>query len=143
MIRIGSRGSQLALWQANHIADALRALGHDVSIDIIRTTGDRMQNMAFASVGAKGMFTREIEDALLAGSIDLAVHSLKDLPTELGEAFTLAAIPRREDPRDVLVSERYGGFDALPAGAVAGGDQGQPRLHLRATSVTPRLPHSC
>ncbi len=85
MIRIGSRGSQLALWQANHIADALRALGHDVSIDIIRTTGDRMQNIAFASVGAKGMFTREIEDALLAETIDLAVHSLKDLPTELGE----------------------------------------------------------
>ena len=66
MIRIGSRGSQLALWQANHIADALRALGHEVSIEIIRTTGDRMQNIAFASVGAKGMFTREIEEALLA-----------------------------------------------------------------------------
>jgi hydroxymethylbilane synthase len=108
LIRIGSRGSQLALWQANHIADALRALGHDVSIDIIRTTGDRMQNMAFASVGAKGMFTREIEDALLAGSIDLAVHSLKDLPTELGEAFTLAAIPRREDAPAILQRCRRG-----------------------------------
>jgi hydroxymethylbilane synthase len=132
LIRIGSRGSQLALWQANHIADALRALGHDVSIDIIRTTGDRMQNMAFAAVGAKGMFTREIEDALLAGSIDLAVHSLKDLPTELGEAFTLAAIPRREDPRDVLVSERYSGFDALPAGAVVGTSSLRRQAQLRA-----------
>ena len=69
MIRIGSRGSQLALWQANHIADALRALGHEVSIEIIRTTGDRMQNIAFASVGAKGMFTREIEEALQANTI--------------------------------------------------------------------------
>ncbi len=132
MIRIGSRGSRLALWQANHIADALRALGHDVSIDIVRTTGDRMQNIAFASVGAKGMFTREIEDALLAGTIDLAVHSLKDLPTELGDAFTLAAIPQRADPRDVLVSERYSGFDALPAGAVVGTSSLRRQAQLRA-----------
>jgi hydroxymethylbilane synthase len=132
LIRIGSRGSQLALWQANHIAEILRVLGHDVSIEIIRTTGDRLQNIAFASVGAKGMFTREIEEALLAGSIDLAVHSLKDLPTELGEAFTLAAIPRREDPRDVLVSERYAGFDALPAGAVVGTSSLRRQAQLRA-----------
>jgi hydroxymethylbilane synthase len=132
LIRIGSRGSQLALWQANHIADALRRLGHEVSIEIIRTTGDRLQNMAFASVGAKGMFTREIEDALVAESIDLAVHSLKDLPTELGEQFTLAAIPRRADPRDVLVSERYDGFDALPAGAVVGTSSLRRQAQLRA-----------
>ena len=132
MIRIGSRGSQLALWQANHIAQALRALGHEVSIEIIRTTGDRMQNIAFASVGAKGMFTREIEDALLAGTIDLAVHSLKDLPTELGEEFTLAAIPKRADPRDVLVSERYAAFAALPSGAVVGTSSLRRQAQLRA-----------
>jgi hydroxymethylbilane synthase len=132
LIRIGSRGSQLALWQANHIAEVLRNLGHEVSIEIIRTTGDRMQNIAFASVGAKGMFTREIEDALLAETIDLAVHSLKDLPTELGEQFTLAAIPQRADPRDVLVSERYGGFDALPAGAVVGTSSLRRQAQLRA-----------
>lgn len=132
MIRIGSRGSQLALWQANHIADTLRALGHDVSIDIIRTTGDRMQNMAFASVGAKGMFTREIEDALLAESIDLAVHSLKDLPTELAEPFVLAAIPQRADPRDVFVSERYWEFNSLPAGAVVGTSSLRRQAQLRA-----------
>ena len=120
------------MWQANHIADALRALGHEVSIEIIRTTGDRMQNIAFASVGAKGMFTREIEEALLAGTIDLAVHSLKDLPTELGEPFTLAAIPRRADPRDVLVSEQYAGFDALPAGAVVGTSSLRRQAQLRA-----------
>ena len=132
MIRIGSRGSQLALWQANHIAAALRALGHNVSIQIIRTTGDRMQSMAFASVGAKGMFTREIEEALQANTIDLAVHSLKDLPTELGEPFTLAAIPLRADPRDVLVSERYAGFDALPAGAVVGTSSLRRQAQLRA-----------
>jgi hydroxymethylbilane synthase len=132
LIRIGSRGSQLALWQANHIAEALRGLGHEVSIEIIRTTGDRMQNIAFASVGAKGMFTREIEDALLAEAIDLAVHSLKDLPTELGGQFTLAAIPKRADARDVLVSERYGGFDALPAGAVVGSSSLRRQAQLRA-----------
>ncbi len=132
MIRIGSRGSQLALWQANHIADALRALGHEVSIEIIRTTGDRMQNIAFASVGAKGMFTREIEEALQANAIDLAVHSLKDLPTELGEPFALAAIPLRADPRDVLVSERYSSFDALPAGAVVGTSSLRRQAQLRA-----------
>jgi hydroxymethylbilane synthase len=132
LIRIGSRGSQLALWQANHIADTLRQLGHEVSIEIIRTTGDRMQNMAFASVGAKGMFTREIEEALLAGTIDLAVHSLKDLPTELGEPFVLAAIPPRADARDVLVSERYDGFDALPAGAVVGTSSLRRQAQLRS-----------
>jgi hydroxymethylbilane synthase len=132
LIRIGSRGSQLALWQANHIAAVLRNLGHEVSIEIIRTTGDRMQNIAFASVGAKGMFTREIEDALLAETIDLAVHSLKDLPTELGSQFTLAAVPKRADPRDVLVSERYGGFDALPAGAVVGTSSMRRQAQLRA-----------
>jgi hydroxymethylbilane synthase len=132
LIRIGSRGSQLALWQANHIADALRGLGHEVSIEVIRTTGDRLQNIAFASVGAKGMFTREIEEALQANTIDLAVHSLKDLPTELGEPFTLAAIPQRADPRDVLVSERYASFDALPAGAVVGTSSLRRQAQLRA-----------
>jgi hydroxymethylbilane synthase len=132
LIRIGSRGSQLALWQANHIAETLRNLGHEVSIEIIRTTGDRMQGIAFASVGAKGMFTKEIEDALLAETIDLAVHSLKDLPTELGAPFTLAAIPPRADARDVLVSERYSGLDALPAGAVVGTSSLRRQAQLRA-----------
>jgi hydroxymethylbilane synthase len=132
LIRIGSRGSQLALWQANHIAAELRSLGHEVSIEVIRTTGDRMQNIAFASVGAKGMFTKEIEEALLAGSIDLAVHSLKDLPTDLGEPFTLAAIPRRADARDVLVSERYRGLAALPAGAIVGTSSLRRQAQLRA-----------
>jgi hydroxymethylbilane synthase len=99
---------------------------------MFRSTSSAPLAIAFASVGAKGMFTREIEDALLAGSIDLAVHSLKDLPTELGEAFTLAAIPERADPRDVLVSERYGGFDTLPAGAVVGTSSLRRQAQLRA-----------
>ena len=131
-MRIGSRGSQLALWQANHIADRLRALGHEVTIEIIRTTGDAMQNVAFAKVGSKGMFIKEIEEALLDGRIDLAVHSLKDLPTELDPAFALAAIPDRVDPRDALLSARYDSFAALPEGARVGTSSLRRRAQLRA-----------
>src|ERR1700759_5551405 len=107
-------------------------LGHEVSIEVIRTTGDRMQSVAFASVGAKGMFTKEIEEALLAGSIDLAVHSLKDLPTELGENFSLGAIPKRADARDVLVSERCPSFAQLPSGAIVGTSSVRRQAQLRA-----------
>ncbi len=131
MIRIGSRGSQLALWQANFIAGALRGLGREVVIRIIRTTGDRLQGSAFPAAEGKGIFTREIEEALLAGEIDLAVHSLKDLPTDLSSAFTLAAIPKRADPRDVLVSERYASLEDLPAGAVIGSGSLRRQAQLR------------
>ena len=118
MIRIGSRASQLARWQSDHIADALRALGHEVEIKLIQTTGDRLQQVAFAKVGTKGMFTQEIEDALLRSSededhVDLAVHSLKDMPTELAAPFVLGAIPKRVDPRDALVSTQFHSFAAL------------------------------
>src|SRR5881409_867756 len=102
-LRIGSRGSQLALWQANHIAALLRERGHEVELEIIKTTGDKITNVALAKVGIKGMFTKEIEEALAEGRIDLAVHSLKDLPTELPKPFALAATPVRVDARDVLV----------------------------------------
>ncbi len=86
LLRIGSRGSQLALWQANHIAALLRERGHQVELEIIKTTGDKITDVALAKVGTKGMFTKEIEEALAEGRIDLAVHSLKDLPTELAAA---------------------------------------------------------
>lgn len=103
MIVIGSRGSQLALWQANHIAACLRKLGVETRLEIIKTTGDKITDVPLAQVGGKGLFTKEIEEALLAGTIDLAVHSLKDMPTGLPEGLTLAAIPEREDPRDALI----------------------------------------
>lgn len=119
-LRIGSRGSQLALWQANHIAARLREQGHEVAIEIIRTTGDAMQSVSFAQVGTKGMFTKEIEEALIEERIDLAVHSLKDLPAMLTEPFALAAIPERADPRDAFVSTHYESFAALPNGARVG-----------------------
>lgn len=131
-LRIGSRGSQLALWQANHIAALLREQGHAVEIEIIKTTGDRLQEVTFAQVGSKGMFTKEIEEALAAGRVDLAVHSLKDLPTELPEPFALAATPRRVDPRDALVSVKYGSLAELPKGARVGTSSQRRRAQLIA-----------
>ncbi len=100
MIVIGSRGSQLALWQARHIASKLNV---ETRIEIIKTTGDKIQDMPLSQVGGKGLFTKEIEEALLDHRIDLAVHSLKDMPSELPLGLTLAAIPEREDPRDALL----------------------------------------
>ena len=131
-LRIGSRGSQLALWQANHIASLLRGRGHSVEIEIIKTTGDRLQEVTFAQVGSKGMFTKEIEEALAEGRVHLAVHSLKDLPTELPEPFALAATPPRVDPRDVLVSVRFNSLAALPQGAVVGTSSMRRRAQLMA-----------
>jgi len=137
VLRIGSRGSKLALWQTHHIADRLRAAGHAVEIEIIRTLGDAMQHVPFAEVGgterdAKGMFTKEIEEALYAGRIDLAVHSLKDLPTELAAPFAIAAIPERVDPRDAFVSVLYESFEALPHGARIGTSSLRRQAQLKA-----------
>ncbi len=131
-LRIGSRGSQLALWQANHIAALLRGEGHIVEIEIIKTTGDRLQEVTFAQVGSKGMFTKEIEEALADERVDLAVHSLKDLPTELPEPFTLAATPPRVDPRDVFVSIKHPNLAALPDGARVGTSSQRRRAQLKA-----------
>jgi hydroxymethylbilane synthase len=131
-LRIGSRGSQLALWQANHIAALLTGQGHEVEIEIIKTTGDRLQEVTFAQVGSKGMFTKEIEEALAAGTVDLAVHSLKDLPTELAEPFLLAATPPRVDPRDAFVSLKHANLASLPQGARVGTSSQRRRAQLKA-----------
>jgi hydroxymethylbilane synthase len=131
-LRIGSRGSQLALWQANHIAELLRVQGHEVKIEIIKTTGDRLQEVTFAEVGSKGMFTKEIEEALAASRIDLAVHSLKDLPTELPPGFALAATPVRADPRDVFVSVKHASLAELPRRARVGTSSQRRRAQLKA-----------
>jgi hydroxymethylbilane synthase len=117
MLVIGSRGSQLALWQARWVQGRLAALGLESRIQIIRTTGDRIQSAPLSSVGGKGLFTKEIEDALLAGEVDLAVHSLKDLPTQIPDGLEITAIPEREDPRDAMVGRRLAD---LPAGAKVG-----------------------
>jgi len=117
MLVIASRGSQLALWQARWVAGELAAYGHECRIEIIKTTGDKITDVPLAKVGTKGLFTKEIEEALLEGRADLAVHSLKDLPTELPAGLELAAIPPREDPYDALVGKRLAD---LPEGARVG-----------------------
>ena len=103
MLVIGSRGSQLALWQSRWVAARLKELGFDTRIEIIHTTGDKITDVPLAKVGTKGLFTKEIEEALLANTVHLAVHSLKDMPTALPDGLTLAAIPEREDPRDAVI----------------------------------------
>ena len=117
MLVIASRGSQLALWQARWVAAQLTAAGHPCRIEIIKTTGDKITDVPLAKVGTKGLFTKEIEEALLDGRAHLAVHSLKDLPTELPEGLVLAAVPQREDPRDAVVGKKLAD---LPEGARVG-----------------------
>jgi hydroxymethylbilane synthase len=131
-LRIGSRGSQLALWQANHISALLRERGHEVELEIIKTTGDKITDVALAKVGTKGMFTKEIEEALAEGRIDLAVHSLKDLPTELSQGFEIAAVTTRENPRDVFCSRNYESIEDLPRGALVGTSSLRRQAQLKA-----------
>src|ERR1700738_4907470 len=117
MLVIGSRGSKLALWQAPRVKGRLGERGAGCRIKIIHTTGDKITDVALSKVGTKGLFTKEIEEALLAGSIDLAVHSLKDMPTEVPAGLTLAAFPVRENPRDAIVGKPLA---ELPHGACVG-----------------------
>jgi hydroxymethylbilane synthase len=127
-LTIGSRGSPLALWQARFIAAALDRAGVAIRVEIIKTTGDHLQTASLAQAGGKGLFTKEIEEALLDGSIDLAVHSLKDLPTELPEGLTIAAIPERESPFDAIAGSRLAD---LPPGARVGTSSGRRAAQLR------------
>lgn len=129
MLRIGSRGSQLALWQARWIQRRLEEFGEAAAIQIIKTTGDKITDVPLAKVGSKGLFTKEIEEALLDGRVDLAVHSLKDLPTELPPGLTIAAVPEREDPRDALLGAR---LKDLPPGARIGTSSLRRSAQLRA-----------
>jgi len=124
--RLGTRGSELALAQSNAVAARLAELGHEVELTIIRTAGDTSTALAFADIGAPGVFVREIEQALLEERIELAVHSYKDLPTASPEELVIAAVPWREDPADVLLigsnvsSAEAGGLSSLPPGATVG-----------------------
>ncbi|MCC7203375.1 MAG: hydroxymethylbilane synthase [Nitrospirae bacterium] len=121
-IRIGSRGSKLAIWQAEHIKSELEAryAGITVTIQKIKTTGDKILDVPLAKVGGKGLFVKEIEDALLRNDIDIAVHSMKDVPAILPEGLCIGAIPEREDPRDALLSRDGSGFLHLRHGARIG-----------------------
>jgi hydroxymethylbilane synthase len=138
MIVIGSRGSQLALWQARHVAACLATLGAETRIEIIKTTGDKIQDVPLAKIGGKGLFTKEIEEALLDGSIDLAVHSLKDVPSELPAGLTLSAIPEREDPRDALIGRPLA---ELASGAIVGTSslRRSAQLHALGKGIVTRI----
>jgi hydroxymethylbilane synthase len=121
IIRLGSRGSTLALWQAEHVrAEVERRTGRNVEITRIKTTGDMILDVPLSKVGGKGLFVKEIEEALLSNRIDLAVHSMKDVPTDLPGGLEISCITRREDPRDAFLSVSHARFEDLPAGAHVG-----------------------
>lgn len=136
VVRIASRGSELALWQAHHVRDLLLSAdpSAEVEIQVIRTTGDRITDVPLSRIGDRGLFTKEVDSALLDGSADLAVHSLKDVPTQLPDGLVLAAITERADPRDVLLCRPglTADLDSLPAGARVGTSSLRRRAQLRA-----------
>jgi len=133
MIRIGTRGSALALWQANEVA---RLLGGDTEIVTVKTTGDKRQDVPLATIGGKGLWVKELEEALLRGEIDLAVHSLKDVPSVLPEEFALAAFLERADPRDAWVQVAHKSLASLPEKAKIATSAPRRRAQLQA-----RWPH--
>ena len=133
-LTIGSRGSHLALWQSNWVKTQLEQRGYVVTIEIIQTTGDKITDVPLAKIGSKGLFTKEIEEALLDGRVDLAVHSCKDMPTELPGGLVLSAIPVREDPRDVVVGRTIA---ELGSGAIVG--TGSLRRASQLHSLRPDL----
>lgn len=137
VVRLATRGSALALAQAALVADRLRAQGAAVEVLPIRTEGDRLAEARLAALGGKGLFVREIEQAVLAGRADCAVHSLKDLPAALPAGLVLAAFPPRDAAGDVLVSRRGGGLDELPAGAAVG--TSSPRRVALVRALRPDL----
>jgi hydroxymethylbilane synthase len=131
---IATRKSPLALWQANHVRDALMARnpGLDVELFTMTTQGDKILDTPLAKVGGKGLFVKELELGILEGRADLAVHSMKDVPVEFPEGLGLAAILKREDPRDVLISKTFSSIDALPEGARVGTSSLRRQCQLRA-----------
>jgi hydroxymethylbilane synthase len=131
LLRLGTRKSKLALWQANFVKEKLEALGCKVELVPITTTGDKILDAPLAKIGGKGLFVKEIENALLAGEIDLAVHSLKDVPITIPEGLTLSAITEREEPYDVLISRNGKKLEELPSGAVVGTSSLRRQVQIR------------
>ena len=133
-LKIATRKSPLALWQAEHVADALRARNPGLGVELVamRTSGDKLLDAPLARVGGKGLFIKELERALLDGRADVAVHSMKDVPVELPPELHLTVVMARADPRDALVSMRFGALDALPTGAVVGTSSLRRRCQLAA-----------
>ncbi len=129
---IATRGSKLALWQSKHIKARLEELrpGLEVELNIIVTSGDKIQDVALAKIGGKGLFLKELEEAMLRGEAHMAVHSLKDVPTVMPEGLPLAAITEREDVRDAMLSEKYASLNELPQGAVVGTSSLRRKMQL-------------
>jgi hydroxymethylbilane synthase len=129
---IATRGSQLALWQSNHMKSVLEEQnpGLEVELNVIVTTGDKIIDRPLAAIGGKGLFLKELEEAMLRGEAHIAVHSLKDVPTVMPEGLLLAAITEREDVRDALLSEKYADISALPKGAVVGTSSLRRRMQI-------------
>jgi len=137
LLRIGTRGSKLALVQANMVASLLRAKGAACEIVTVKTTGDRIQDRPLADAGGKGLFVKELEDALLDERIDIAVHSMKDVPVDLPAGLAITALLPREDPRDVFVSNKAANLTGLPKGARIG--TSSVRRHAQVARVRPDL----
>jgi len=131
---IATRGSKLALWQSEHIKAVLEEQnpGLEVSLKIVVTSGDKILDVPLAKIGGKGLFLKEIEETMLGGEAQLAVHSLKDVPTQMPDGLILAAITEREDDRDAMLSEKYASIDALPQGAVVGTSSLRRRMQILA-----------
>lgn len=136
-IRIGTRGSQLALWQANETARCLREAGYEPSLHVIKTTGDKRHDVSLATIGGKGLFIKELEEALERGEIDVAVHSLKDVPSLVPEQFALAGFLERADPRDAWIHVDGRAIADMPAGAVIG--TSAPRRRAQLAQLFPQL----
>ncbi len=131
---IATRGSKLALWQANHVKDRTleRFPDAEVALNVIKTTGDKMLSGPLAEIGGKGLFVKEIEEALLKGAADLAVHSMKDVPAVIPQGLAIGAVTEREDPRDALLSVRFASLAALPRGAKVGSSSLRRKAQLLA-----------
>lgn len=131
-LTIATRGSKLALWQSNHIKAILEEQnpGLEVELNVIVTTGDRIQDKALSKIGGKGLFLKELEEAMLRGEAQIAVHSLKDVPTAMPEGLILAAITEREDCRDAMLSEKYANIESLPNGAAVGTSSLRRRMQI-------------
>ncbi|WP_232219514.1 hydroxymethylbilane synthase, partial [Hydrogenivirga sp. 128-5-R1-1] len=132
-IRIGTRKSKLALWQANFVAEQLKKHFPELEVELIKITtkGDKILDVPLAKVGGKGLFVKEIEEAMLRNEIDIAVHSLKDVPTYFPEGLGLVAITKREDPRDAFLSVKYSSLKELPEGAVVGTSSLRRKVQLK------------
>ncbi len=131
-VRIATRASNLALWQAYHIEEEIKKRFPDLGVEIVKITskGDKVLDKPLALIGGKGHFTKELEDEMLAGNADLAVHSLKDVPTTMPEGLKLAAITKKADDRDVFLSHKYKNIEELPSGAVVGTTSLRRRMQL-------------